>query len=101
MDCYHVSHEVEGEDISALDCVLKCDNERLKLENQAAQLSDDLVEAADVLSSFSRDLEGSIGDELLTEETQTEGVDDDIVPRALLAELSCAVVWRGDLVLCL
>lgn len=48
IDAYHVSAEVPGEEITAIDCVLKVDNERIKLEAQAAKLSDELVSAADV-----------------------------------------------------
>jgi len=47
IDVYHVASEVEGDEISALDCVLQCDEERLRLENQAAKLSEELCTAAD------------------------------------------------------
>lgn len=52
IDVYHVSAEVPGEDITALDCVLRVDNERLRLETQAAKLSEELVNAADVCFFF-------------------------------------------------
>jgi len=47
IDVYHVSAEVPAEEISALDCVLKVDSDRLRLEQQAAKLSEELCTAED------------------------------------------------------
>jgi len=35
MDIYHLSREIEASDMSALDAVISCDEERLKLEKEA------------------------------------------------------------------
>uniref|UniRef100_A0A7S4IA93 ABC transporter domain-containing protein n=1 Tax=Vannella robusta TaxID=1487602 RepID=A0A7S4IA93_9EUKA len=47
IDVYYVAAEVPSEEISALDCVLKVDTERLRMETQAAKLSEDLCKAQD------------------------------------------------------
>ncbi|XP_062201924.1 ABC transporter F family member 1 [Phragmites australis] len=39
MDIYHLSHEIEASDMSALQAVVSCDEERVKLENEAEILS--------------------------------------------------------------
>lgn len=46
MDIHHLSREIEASDISALDAVISCDEERLKLEKEAEAL------AAQVCSSI-------------------------------------------------
>jgi len=43
IDVFYLSSEVEGSEISALDCVLKVDEMRSKLEEQANQLSEELA----------------------------------------------------------
>lgn len=35
MDIYHLSREIEASDMSALEAVISCDEERLKLEKEA------------------------------------------------------------------
>lgn len=40
IDVYHVSAEVKASDISAIDCVLEVESERVKLEEKAQKLSD-------------------------------------------------------------
>jgi len=47
IDTYYVAGEVDPEEISALDCVLKCDDERIRLETMAAKLSEELCSASD------------------------------------------------------
>ncbi|WVZ89987.1 hypothetical protein U9M48_036328 [Paspalum notatum var. saurae] len=39
MDIYHLSHEIEASDMSALQAVVNCDEERVKLEKEAEILS--------------------------------------------------------------
>ncbi|KAL6851954.1 hypothetical protein ACP4OV_020139 [Aristida adscensionis] len=39
MDIYHLSHEIEASDMSALQAVVSCDEERVKLEKEAEILS--------------------------------------------------------------
>lgn len=39
MDIYHLSREIEASDMSALQAVISCDEERLKLEKEAEILS--------------------------------------------------------------
>ncbi|XP_066355497.1 ABC transporter F family member 1 [Miscanthus floridulus] len=39
MDIYHLSHEIEASDMSALQAVVTCDEERVKLEKEAEILS--------------------------------------------------------------
>ncbi|GJN35060.1 hypothetical protein PR202_gb23790 [Eleusine coracana subsp. coracana] len=39
MDIYHLSHEIEASDMSALQAVVSCDEERVKLEKEAEVLS--------------------------------------------------------------
>jgi ATPase subunit of ABC transporter with duplicated ATPase domains len=39
MDIYHLSHEIEASDMSALQAVVCCDEERVKLEKEAEILS--------------------------------------------------------------
>lgn len=35
MDIYHLSREIEASDMSALEAVISCDEERLRLEKEA------------------------------------------------------------------
>ena len=39
MDIYHLSHEIEASDMSALQAVVSCDEERVKLEKEAEILA--------------------------------------------------------------
>ncbi|RLM97914.1 ABC transporter F family member 1 [Panicum miliaceum] len=39
MDIYHLSHEIEASDMSALQAVVSCDEERVKLEKEAEVLA--------------------------------------------------------------
>lgn len=39
MDIYHLSREIEASDMSALEAVISCDEERVKLEEEAELLS--------------------------------------------------------------
>ncbi|KAF0911475.1 hypothetical protein E2562_011127 [Oryza meyeriana var. granulata] len=39
MDIYHLSHEIEASDMSALQAVISCDEERVKLEKEAEILA--------------------------------------------------------------
>ncbi|KAK8683619.1 hypothetical protein V6N13_039673 [Hibiscus sabdariffa] len=39
MDIYHLTREIEASDMSALEAVISCDEERLKLEKEAEMLS--------------------------------------------------------------
>lgn len=39
MDIYHLSHEIEASDMSALQAVVTCDEERVKLEREAELLA--------------------------------------------------------------
>ncbi|CAN6329032.1 unnamed protein product [Urochloa humidicola] len=39
MDIYHLSHEIEASDMSALEAVVSCDEERVKLEKEAEILA--------------------------------------------------------------
>ena len=39
MDIYHLSHEIEASDMSALQAVVTCDEERVKLEKEAEILA--------------------------------------------------------------
>ena len=39
MDIYHLSHEIEASDMSALGAVISCDEERVKLEKEAEVLA--------------------------------------------------------------
>lgn len=41
MDIFHLSHEIEASDLSSLDAVIRCDEERLKLEKEAEALAED------------------------------------------------------------
>lgn len=38
MDIYHLSREIEASDMSALEAVMSCDEERVKLEQEAEAL---------------------------------------------------------------
>jgi len=46
MDIYHLTREIDASDMSALEAVISCDEERLKLEKEAEVL------AAQVCLSF-------------------------------------------------
>ena len=39
MDIYHLSREIEASDMSSLQAVISCDEERLKLEKEAEALA--------------------------------------------------------------
>lgn len=39
MDIYHLSREIEASDMSSLEAVISCDEERLKLEKEAETLA--------------------------------------------------------------
>lgn len=39
MDIYHLSREIEASDMSSLEAVINCDEERLKLEKEAEVLA--------------------------------------------------------------
>lgn len=39
MDIYHLSREIEASDLSSLEAVMECDEERLKLEREAEALA--------------------------------------------------------------
>ena len=39
MDIYHLSHEIEASDMSALGAVICCDEERVKLDKEAEILA--------------------------------------------------------------
>lgn len=39
MDIYHLSHEIEASDMSALQAIVSCDEERVKLEKEAEILA--------------------------------------------------------------
>lgn len=39
MDIYHLSREIEASDMSSLEAVICCDEERLKLEKEAEALA--------------------------------------------------------------
>ncbi|KAF3335782.1 ABC transporter F family member 1 [Carex littledalei] len=39
MDIYHLSHEIEASDMSSLEAVINCDEERVKLEKEAEELA--------------------------------------------------------------
>jgi ATP-binding cassette, subfamily F, member 2 len=39
MDIYHLTHEIEASDMSALQAVVCCDEERVKLEKEAEILA--------------------------------------------------------------
>lgn len=39
MDIYHLSREIEASDISSLEAVISCDEERLRLEKEAEALA--------------------------------------------------------------
>lgn len=39
MDIHHLSREIEASDMSALEAVIACDEERLKLEREAETLA--------------------------------------------------------------
>ena len=41
IDIFHLSHEMEASDKTALECVLEVDQERLKLERDAEELAHD------------------------------------------------------------
>ena len=41
LDYFHLSHEVEGTDDSALECVMKVDSEKIRLEEELAELEED------------------------------------------------------------
>lgn len=43
MDIYHLSHEIEASDMSALQAVVSCDEERVKLEKEAEILSTQVI----------------------------------------------------------
>lgn len=38
MDIYHLSHEIEATDMSSLEAVVSCDEERLRLEKEVEAL---------------------------------------------------------------
>ncbi|KAI3981245.1 hypothetical protein MKX01_041300 [Papaver californicum] len=40
MDIYHLSREIEASDMSSLEAVINCDDERLKLEKEAERLAE-------------------------------------------------------------
>ena len=52
IDRFHLAAEVEGTDLTALDCVLKVDTQRLQLEEQANALSDQLATLDGVSTTF-------------------------------------------------
>lgn len=39
MDIYHLTREIEASDMSSLEAVINCDEERLKLEKEAEALA--------------------------------------------------------------
>lgn len=39
MDIYHLSREIEASDMSSLEAVINCDEERVKLEKEAEELA--------------------------------------------------------------
>lgn len=39
MDIYHLTREIEASDMSALEAVISCDEERLRLEKEAEALA--------------------------------------------------------------
>lgn len=39
MDIYHLTREIEASDMSALEAVISCDEERLQLEKEAEALA--------------------------------------------------------------
>lgn len=39
MDIYHLTREIEASDMSALEAVINCDEERLQLEKEAETLA--------------------------------------------------------------
>ncbi|XP_026434874.1 ABC transporter F family member 1-like [Papaver somniferum] len=47
MDIYHLSREIEAADMSSLEAVINCDDERLKLEKEAERLAEQSGEALD------------------------------------------------------
>lgn len=51
MDIYHLSREIEASDMSALEAVISCDEERLKLEKEAEALAAQ-VSSSNHTSSF-------------------------------------------------
>ncbi|KAM0836868.1 hypothetical protein ACQ4PT_062035 [Festuca glaucescens] len=51
MDIYHLSHEIEASDMSALGAVISCDEERVKLEKEAEVLAAQLKLSEGVLTN--------------------------------------------------
>lgn len=39
MDIYHLSREIEASDMSSLDAVISCDEERIRLEKEVEELA--------------------------------------------------------------
>ncbi|KAG2585845.1 hypothetical protein PVAP13_6KG414600 [Panicum virgatum] len=50
MDIYHLTREIEASDMSALQAVVSCDEERVKLENEAEILAAQLSSSKDKIS---------------------------------------------------
>lgn len=44
MDIYHLTREIEASDMSALQAVISCDEERLKLEKEAEILAAQVIQ---------------------------------------------------------
>lgn len=53
MDIHHLSREIEASDMSALQAVVSCDEERLKLEKEAEMLAGQVCLSVTVLLQFS------------------------------------------------
>ena len=43
MDIYHLSHEIEATDMTSLEAVMSCDEERLKLEKEIETLVEQVL----------------------------------------------------------
>lgn len=43
MDIYHLTREIEASDLSALEAVISCDEERIKLEKEVERLAAEVV----------------------------------------------------------
>lgn len=52
MDIYHLTREIEASDMSALEAVVNCDEERLRLEKEAEALIEVLVHSLRKRSSI-------------------------------------------------
>lgn len=57
MDIYHLSREIEASDLSSLEAVINCDEERLQLEKEAEALAGQVSKLNEnvyfVISTFS------------------------------------------------